>query len=105
MPTDADRFFEAIQPAARFKHRVVRNQLGAFAGKLGKHARGQQIAYLDGFAGPGTYADDAPGSPAVAADVARHLRDLRQVTGVFIELRRRFAVALRAFLDDEGLQD
>lgn len=102
MPTDAGRFFETPQPAARFKHRVVRNQLGAFAGKVGKHARDRQIAYLDGFAGPGVYADDAPGSPAIAAQVARDLGDLRNLTSVFIELRRSFADALTAFLQERA---
>lgn len=104
MPTDADRFFQSPQPAARFKHRVVRNQLGAFAGKVGKHAEGHQVAYLDGYAGPGTYADDAKGSPAVAAQVAQDLKDLRHLTGVFIEIRRTFADELTALLAHQGLQ-
>ncbi len=62
-------FFEQRREWSRWKHEVLRQYLGAFAGILGwTHPL---IHYVDGFAGAGTYGDPPePGSPIIAAELA-----------------------------------
>jgi three-Cys-motif partner protein len=101
MATD-DAFWSAPQGAARFKHRVIRNQLAAFAGKTGSTAAGQQGVFLDGYAGPGAYDVGDPGSPGIAVEVVDSLKKLRNLEGVFIEVRAKYAHVLRKRLDERG---
>lgn len=102
MPTDSDRFWQERQNAAKFKHHVVKNQLGAFSGKAGSTATDHRVAFLDGYAGPGSYGSGEPGSPQLAVDVADSQAAMRNVDGYFIEYRKKHATALRRMLDARG---
>lgn len=105
MPTDDTGFWKESQAAARFKHYVVRNQLGAFTGKTGSRAADHRVVFLDGYAGPGTYDSGQPGSPQIAADVASALAGMADLAGFFIERRPKHARRLRRLLDEQGFTD
>ena len=50
------------------KHALLRRYLGAWFPILTISGRNKRVIFLDGFAGPGRYADGAPGSPLIALD-------------------------------------
>jgi three-Cys-motif partner protein len=81
-------FREVRQSAAILKHGVFRRYLGTFAGMVGAYSHLHQVGFIDGYAGSGVYCDDSgaehPGSPQIALDVARGLRD-RVLLPTFIE--------------------
>lgn len=68
------------------KHEILRRYLDRWFPILG--SRFPKIVYLDGFCGPGRYADGSPGSPLIALDVAKRqtiLQRVPSVTFIFIE--------------------
>ena len=93
-------FFVERQEAAAVKHHVLRQYLAVFAGKAGLVTR--EVLFVDGYAGPGAYQDESPGSPQIVVDAAEALGGKREVRGVFIEHNRRFASELRERLDAAG---
>ena len=50
------------------KHMLLRRYLGAWFPILTIGGHNRRVIYLDGFAGPGRYADNEPGSPIIALD-------------------------------------
>lgn len=72
-------FFDQPQGAAFFKHGVLKRYLTPYISKVGHRSGKHQVAYLDGYAGPGTYDDGSPGSPALALETVEALpgRDTR----------------------------
>lgn len=50
------------------KHELLRRYLAAWFPILTIGGHNRRVIYLDGFAGPGRYADDEPGSPLIALD-------------------------------------
>lgn len=99
MATSDKNFWKHQQGAARFKHRVLKNQLGAFAGMAGSTSESGRVVYLDGYAGPGAYDDGVPGSPQLALEVAHALSGLRRLHGYFIELKSKQAKKLRTVVE------
>lgn len=83
--TEASTFFEERQPAAVLKHGILRRYLHPFASKTGKFAPDQRVVYLDGYAGPGTYSDGTPGSPALAEETAVKVASFRRLECIFVE--------------------
>lgn len=82
-----------LAPHTFVKHQILRRYLGAWFGKLG-HSVGR-VVFIDGFAGPGTYAGGEPGSPIVALDVALGHEALTRCTFEFLfceEDERRAAI-------------
>ena len=72
MPRARDRHFDEFEPHTRLKHLILDRYLKAWAQKLLHWARaGQRLWIIDAFAGSGR--DDAgnPGSPRIAAVIAR----------------------------------
>jgi three-Cys-motif partner protein len=57
-----------IEPHTSAKHQILRKYLDAWLPILGKY--NNRIVYIDGFAGPGEYADGEPGSPIIALQAA-----------------------------------
>lgn len=78
-------FFKSPQGAAVLKHRLLRAYLPVFMAKTGKYSTGHRVGFIDGYAGPGQYLDDTPGSPAIALETADRLSKIRNVECVFIE--------------------
>ncbi len=68
-----------IQPHTVAKHEILRRYLQAYYPKLAS-TRGL-IVFVDGFAGPGTYADGEPGSPIIALDVLAQHKHLPNMKG------------------------
>jgi three-Cys-motif partner protein len=97
-------FFEHPQGAAILKHEVLRRYLPVYAGKTGSRT---SVVFVDGYAGPGRYADGSPGSPEVMVQTARALSELRtiHIHCVFVErdreLRERLQHLLVDLLDDQ----
>lgn len=97
-------FFEHPQGAAILKHEVLRRYLPVYAGKTGSRT---SVVFVDGYAGPGRYADGSPGSPEVMVQTARTLSELRtiHIHCVFVErdreLRERLQHLLVDLLDDQ----
>ncbi|MFE3445994.1 three-Cys-motif partner protein TcmP [Nocardia sp. NPDC059180] len=53
-------------PHTKAKHDILTRYLGAWFGIFGSSSQYQRVNVLDGFAGPGRYDDDEPGSPVLA---------------------------------------
>lgn len=93
MPDNSD-FFDAIQGAAVFKHKLLSSYIGGFIGKTGSRSAGR-VAYLDGYAGPGVYDDGSPGTPTIALEVAQKLSEKRTVELHLVEEDPEHAATLR----------
>jgi len=85
----SDRFFEELRPAGVLKLGIYKRYLPVFATMTGKRAPGNRVALLDAYAGAGVYGDGAPGSPALAAEVAEQLGRIRNLEGYFVEADER----------------
>lgn len=55
-----------LQAHTEAKHEILRSYLGGWYAKLGLWDSPRRIIYLDGFAGPGIYAEGEEGSPVIA---------------------------------------
>lgn len=67
------RFFERLRDHTEIKLRILGKFVVPWSAKLGYKARargGERIWYVDGFAGPGKYEDNSPGSPLIGAGQA-----------------------------------
>jgi three-Cys-motif partner protein len=79
-------------PHTLAKHRILKHYLDAWAPIL-SHAKtvdSAELLFVDGFAGPGTYATGEPGSPVVAINaIVDHMHNMpRPVRFMMIENRR-----------------
>jgi three-Cys-motif partner protein len=84
---------------------VLRRYLPVYAGKTGSRT---PVVFLDGYAGPGRYADGSPGSPELMVQTAQALSELRTIDihCVFVERDREHRERLQRLLVDElGDQD
>lgn len=74
-----------LKPRTRAKHEILRRYLQAWFPIM--DARVGKFVYIDGFAGPGEYKGDEPGSPLIALEAAA--KHCREITGhavfIFIE--------------------
>ena len=59
MSSDTSKFHEAKQAAAVLKHAVLDRYVTPFASKTGSTSKDGRVAFIDGYAGPGRYADGA----------------------------------------------
>jgi hypothetical protein len=87
-------FFDEPQGAAVLKHEVLRQYLRIYGGKTGSRTG---VVLVDGYAGPGRYADESPGSPELMVNTARALRT-ENVHCVFVERERRLREQLKTLL-------
>jgi three-Cys-motif partner protein len=90
MADDLPTLWDA-DPHTLAKHRILKNYLDAWAPIL-SHAKtidSAELLFVDGFAGPGTYATGEPGSPVVAINaILDHMRNMpRPVRFMMIENR------------------
>lgn len=90
-------FFEEPQGAAVLKHEVLRQYLPIYGAKTGSRTG---VVLVDGYAGPGRYADESSGSPQLMVNTARALRT-ENVHCVFVERERRHRERLKALLVEE----
>lgn len=97
-------FFERRSPQAILKHGVLTRYAVYFAGRAGR-ATGGRVAFIDGYAGEGRYADDSPGSPLLLASQAQRAKAFeRNVKLAFIEQDPGRMRQLAASLSGAGVQ-
>lgn len=102
--TTAKKFFAGKQPAAVLKHELLSRYLRVYVQKTGSTSKDKRVAYVDGYAGPGTYDDGSEGSPAVAVQTAAAVRGANdRIDGYFIEKESSSVEALADYLKAEGL--
>lgn len=85
MPTPTKTIWP-IEPHTLAKHEILRRYLGAWFGIMGQ--TNPKIVYLDGFAGPGCYAEGQEGSPIIALRSAldhHKNQTIQNATFVFVE--------------------
>lgn len=78
----------SIEPHTQAKHEILRNYLKAWFPILSRWSG--RILYLDGFAGPGIYLGNEPGSPIIAIE-----------TAVEHSLRQRFGELFFLFIEKD----
>jgi three-Cys-motif partner protein len=96
-----DGFFEEPQGAAKLKHEVLRQHLAVYVQTTGSRA---PVVLLDGYAGPGQYAEGSPGSPLLMVDTAKALEN-RDIHCIFVERNRNHWQQLRELLAELGDDD
>lgn len=89
-------FFDKPQPAAQFKHGVLRRFLPRATGKLGRF--GGRVVFFDGYAGPGHYKDGSRGSPAWAVEIAETMAPKRRLDCFFVERDKTYFQELQNYL-------
>ena len=97
--SNTDAFFHERQPAAVLKHGILGRYLRPFASKTGMMAPGKRVVYLDGYAGPGTYDDGTPGSPALAEQTATKIAKSRNLECIYVEKNPEMFEQLCEMLD------
>lgn len=92
-----DAFFrESKKAQSALKHSILRKYLATFAGATGTNSPGHRVGFLDGYAGPGEYANGTEGSPRIALTIAANqLAQNRHLECVFVERNPESFEALR----------
>ncbi len=90
-----------LNPHTKGKHLVLRNYLQAWFPILA--SVNKRITFIDGFAGPGEYQDNEPGSPLIALNTLRehgHLEKIgAEIRFIFIEAKSDRAEHLGKLID------
>jgi len=102
---EVDRFFASRRATALMKHALL-TYLVPFAAKAGSRSVDGRVCFIDGYAGPGRYIDQTPGSPAIIAALAGNpaLR-ARQIEGHFVEQNVDHFRQLEAMVTEERQKD
>lgn len=98
-------FWESPQGAAIYKHAVLREYAPTYASKVGKYSPNNRVEIIDGYAGPGQYANGDPGSPMVFLQMAQLLAKNRRIHCTFIEEDPTLFARLKANLAQAGIAD
>ena len=88
-----------LEPHTRAKHAILRRYLQAWTPILSMGGF-PQIAYIDGFAGPGRYSKGEDGSPVIALRIAvEQTAQNTTVMFLFVELKQERADVLQTAVD------
>ena len=91
-------FFGSKNAQAVLKHGLLTRYAIYFGVRAGKATRGR-VAFIDGYAGAGRYADGSPGSPLLLASQAKRAETFhRDVKLAFVETDRKCRALLEASL-------
>jgi hypothetical protein len=97
------KFHETKKSAAVLKHGIIDAYASPFAGKTGKWAADNRVAFIDGYAGPGRYGDAEEGSGAMLLRKAHELAGLpRNLELHFVEADPATVAKLRDVVAKEG---
>lgn len=94
------QFFVSKKAAAVLKHEILRQYVVPFVSKVGSNATASRVVYLDGYAGPGRYADGTPGSPALVLQSAAQVSAFRTLDCYFVERKREDFKRLKVLVDE-----
>jgi three-Cys-motif partner protein len=97
-----NEFFEAKKPAAVLKHAILTNYVPPFVSKVGSTAQGGRVVVMDPYAGPGEYADGAPGSPLLMYEAVKSLQG-RTLDLLLVERDPKTYARLREVLERQGV--
>ncbi|MFC7245168.1 three-Cys-motif partner protein TcmP [Catellatospora aurea] len=96
----ASPFFVNKKAAAVLKHGILRSYVVPFVSKIGKYSTDSRVVFLDGYAGPGRYADGTPGSPALILQSAQAVSAFRNLECYFVERKREDFNRLQALITE-----
>lgn len=97
------KFHATKKSAAVLKHGIIDSYAPPFIGKTGSRSVDNRVAFIDGYAGPGRYADDEEGSGAMLLRHAKKHASLpRNVECHFVEEDEATIEKLRRVVEDEG---
>lgn len=105
LSSDTSNFHKSKKSAAVLKHAIVDSYATPFASKTGSTSKDNRVAFIDGYAGPGRYADGAEGSGAMLLRKAKELASLsrpRKVECHFVEDEAETVARLREVANAEG---
>lgn len=103
MARDSSDFFATKNAQAVLKHGLLTRYAIYFGVRAGKATRGL-VAFIDGYAGAGRYADGSPGSPLLLASQARRAQTFRRdVKLAFVETDRKCRDLLEASLAEHDV--
>ena len=90
-----------LEPHTKAKHEILKRYMQAWMPIMGMRDL-PQIAYIDGFAGPGRYSMGEDGSPIIALKAAleQQSRITSTISFLFVEEHRERAATLQAILDE-----
>jgi len=96
---DCNPILWKIAPHTNAKHQILRRYIEAWAPILSQGGNDARLVYIDGFAGPGEYADGEDGSPIVVLKALKN-HSLRnnfksEFVNIFIEICKERADHLR----------
>ncbi len=94
------QFFVSKKAAAVLKHEILRQYVVPFVSKVGSNATASRVVYVDGYAGPGRYADGTPGSPALVLQSAAQVAAFRTLDCYFVERKREDFKRLKVLVDE-----
>jgi three-Cys-motif partner protein len=100
--TSSTEFFEESRQQSRIKSRIVAKYFWAWAHVIASamKGRGNRIAYMDLFAGPGKYKDDTPSTPIIGLQTAIKDPRLREMlVTVFNDKELEFVTSLQKTID------
>ena len=102
---EASVFHAVKRPPAVLKHALLDKYLSPFVGKVGSTSIAGRVAFVDGFAGPGRYADLQEGSGALAlrkANELAHIGGGRALECHFVEQDPATAARLASVVTEEA---
>lgn len=102
--TASTAFFGQRNAQAVLKHGVLARYAHYFAGRAGAATQGR-VAFIDGYAGEGRYADGSPGSPLLLASQATRVEMFgRQVKLAFVEQDDERRLLLQRSLEEKHVE-
>jgi three-Cys-motif partner protein len=105
LSSDTSKFHKSKKSAAVLKHAIINSYATPFASKTGSTSKGNRVSFVDGYAGPGRYADGGEGSGAMLLRKAKELAAMsrpRKVELHFVEDDEDTVAKLRAVAEAEG---
>lgn len=95
-------FFEERKGPAVLKHALLSRYVRPYFSKTASRSPHGRGMYIDGYAGPGSYDDEAHGSPVVAVEALEPLRASRNIECVLIEKDAGAYDQLRSLCEQPG---
>lgn len=96
--TSNDEFFRSQDTPAVLKHGILSRYAPVFASAAG--SKSSRVVLLDGYAGPGRYEDNSPGSPMLLMTSAAQVASFRAVECIFVERDPAHFAVLQSVIKD-----